>query len=121
MFGCKQEKPVNKRELESGIINGTSETIEIKQKELSKNPKITKNMILGIWTNGSTENATFEIKPKTIYYVDDFKDYKYSLKNDTIEINYPDYVYRAGISLRNDTLIMNSKEYSQAKYWKFKG
>ena len=75
---------------------------------------------MGIWTNGSTLNATFKIETKSIYYVDDFKDYKYNLINDTIEINYPDYTYRAEVILRNDTLIMNSKEYNQAKYWRFK-
>lgn len=71
---------------------------------------------MGIWTNGSTLNATFKIEKKSIYYVDDFKDYNYNLINDTIKINYPDYTYRAEVILRNDTLIMNSKEYNQAKY-----
>ena len=102
LIGCKKE-----------------EAVEIAQKGSTENPKINKNMIKGIWTNGSSENATFEIKSKSIYYVDDFKDYNYDLKNDTIEIEYPDYIYRAEVLLRNDTLIMNSKEYSQAKYWRF--
>lgn len=118
MFGCKQEKSINESKSEIKIT--ASETVQVSQKKSNRNSKFTQNMIMGIWTNGSTENATFQIKTKTIYYVDDFKDYSYKLKNDTIEIDYPDYTYRAEILLRNDTLIMNSKEYSQAKYWKFK-
>lgn len=96
------------------------ESIEKKQVELTKVIKITPHEIMGIWTNGSTENATFKIEAKTIYYVDDFKDYDYKIVGDTIEIHYPDYIYRAEVLLKNDTLIMNSKEYNQAKYWKFK-
>lgn len=120
LLGCQQKEAVSKSKSEEKITNTTSEAVETKQKEFDRNSKITQNMIMGIWTNGSTENATFEIKSKSIYYVDDFQDYSYKLKNDTIEIKYPDYIYRAKILLKNDTLIMNSKEYSQAKYWRFK-
>jgi hypothetical protein len=118
LIGCKKEETISN--IKSEINNKVSESVEINQKEFKKNSEITQNMILGIWTNGSTENATFEIKSKSIYYVDDFQDYSYKLKNDTIEIRYPDYIYRAEILFKNDTLIMNSKEYSQAKYWRFK-
>lgn len=118
LLGCKKGEAIS--EIKSEIKDTISKVVEIKQKELNKSSKITQNMIIGIWTNGSTENATFEIKSKSIYYVDDFQDYTCVLKNDTIEIKYPDYTYRAEILLNNDTLIMNSKEYSQAKYWRFK-
>lgn len=119
LLSCKQKNETEIRSLEIEKTEKISETIKPDKLQRS-NCETTKNRIIGIWTNGSTENATFEIKSKTIYYVDDFKDYDYKLKNDTIEIAYPDYVYRAKIEFRNDTLIMNSKEYSPAKYWKFK-
>jgi hypothetical protein len=120
LVGCNQQKPIVEKETESEITNRNLKTVELNQKELLKKSNITKDLILGIWTDGSSENATFEIKQKTIYYVDEFKDYKYFLKNNKIEINYPDNIYSAEILLRNDTLIMNSKEYGQAKYWKYK-
>ncbi|WP_291274396.1 hypothetical protein [Flavobacterium sp.] len=119
LLSCKKERVTEKQGLENVILKKATETIEV-NKMIKNDSKISNHMILGVWTNGSTENATFEIKSNTIYYVDDFKDYNYSLQNDTIEINYPDYVYRAKVLLKNDTLIMNSKEYNQAKYWKFK-
>ena len=108
-LGCNRE-----------IVNGNSKSTEKKHVELAKVSKVTPNEIMGIWTNGSTENATFKIEAKSIYYVDDFKDYDYEIVGDTIEIHYPDYIYRAEVLLKNDTLIMNSKEYAQARYWKFK-
>lgn len=106
LIGCKQEKPTCKIESETKI--GTL------------NSEITEPIIIGIWTDGSSENATFEIKPKSIYYVDHLQEYTYLLKHDTIEIRFPDYTYRAGIFLKNDSLIMNSKEYGQAKFWRSK-
>lgn len=106
LIGCKQEEPIRKVESEAKI-----ETI---------NSEIAESMIIGIWTDGSSENATFEITPASIYYVDHLQEYPYLLKHDTIEIIYPDYTYRAGILLKNDSLIMNSKEFGQAKFWRFK-
>ena len=93
---------------------------EINKKVYAINSEITNDKIMGIWTTGESRNATFEIKSNSIYYVDNFKDYRYELNNDTIEIKYSDYTYRAKIFLKNDTLIMKSKEYSLAKYWRFK-
>jgi hypothetical protein len=118
LLGCKRQESVYSVKTETK--KSTSKSDNIKQSKISKKAEISKSKIMGIWTDGSTENATFEIKSKSLYYVDDFKDYSYELKKDTIQINYPDYIYRAEILLRNDTLIMNSKEYKQTKYWRFK-
>lgn len=76
--------------------------------------------ILGIWTDGSTENATFDIRKDSIYYVDQFKAYSYSLKEDSIKIHYSDFNYAAKIHFLKDTLVMDSKDYGVTKYWKFK-
>jgi len=109
--------------------NIEKENISIKKnKTLNNNFKSEKNQlsesiskkIIGVWSNGSSENAEFEIKEKTIYYVDQFEDYKYSLIGNHITINYPDYVYDGMIEFKNDTLIMISKKFGTAKYWKFK-
>ena len=118
LLGCKKQESINN--VKTKTKKSTSKSDKINQTEFSKNSGITKSKIMGIWTDGSTENATFEINSKSFYYVDDFKDYSYELNKDTIQINYADHVYRAKILLRNDTLIMNSKEYKQAKYWRFK-
>ncbi len=78
-----------------------------------------KDKIIGIWTGGESPNATFEINKDSIYYVDHFKSYKYTLKNDSIKIFYDDYDYSAKIYFLKDTLVMNSPEYDIAKFWKF--
>jgi len=76
--------------------------------------------ITGIWTDGNSENATFDIRKDSIYYVEQFKSYKYSLTNDSIKIHYPDFTYSAKIYFLKDTLVMDSKEDGIAKFWKFK-
>ncbi len=105
-------------------------SIQIQKNDTTNNPNFTvkktqlsesiNKKIVGIWTNGSSDNAVLEIKDKTIYYVDQFEDYKYSLNGNQITINYPDYVYKAMIEFKADTLLMISKEYGKVKYWKFK-
>ncbi|MBO9683737.1 MAG: hypothetical protein J7502_13900, partial [Flavisolibacter sp.] len=65
-------------------------------------------------------SATFDIKDKTICYVDEGGDFKYSVEADLITIKYPDYTYKAKLSFQSDTLIMNSEEYGETKFWRFK-
>jgi len=115
LTACKDENTSTQQVLESG------KSLEIENSKL-KVSKVRKaqNSFVGIWTDGNTQNATFEIKPKSIYYVEHFEDYSYKLENDIIEIKYPDYTYIAKIALRNDTLIMKSEEYGEAKFWRFK-
>ena len=117
-IGCKKEETASIVKFETK--NMSYRDAEINKKVYAINSEITNDKIMGIWTTGESRNATFEIKSNSIYYVDNFKDYRYELNNDTIEIKYSDYTYRAKIFLKNDTLIMKSKEYSLAKYWRFK-
>lgn len=77
------------------------------------------NSILGIWTDGSTENATFEINKKTIFYVDILKEYKYKLKKDSLFIFFDNYTSKGKLRVSKDTLYI-SNEGIERKYWKFK-
>ena len=79
-----------------------------------------KNPITGIWTDKSTENATFEIKDKTIYYVDDFATYKYTFKNNVIKIYYPDYTLAGKVSFKNDVMFIKYSSGAVTKYVRFK-
>ncbi|HVW95201.1 MAG TPA: hypothetical protein VHA56_04495 [Mucilaginibacter sp.] len=82
-------------------------------------PKSNKKAI-GVWTNGNSANATFEIKEDSIYYVDQFKSYKYLISKDSIHIYYPDYIYGARFYFRKDTLIMDSQDDGVSKFHRFK-
>jgi hypothetical protein len=77
------------------------------------------NSILGIWTDGSTENATFEINKKTIFYVDLLKEYEYKLKKDSLFIFYDDYTSKRKFKISKDTLYITN-EGIERKYWRFK-
>lgn len=79
-----------------------------------------KDKIKGIWSDGSSENASFVIKTDSIYYVDQFTSYKYELIENTIKIKYPDWIFVAKVSFLKDTLIMDSEENGISKFWKFK-
>jgi hypothetical protein len=69
------------------------------------------NQILGIWAFVGSENATFVIKKKEIYYVDEFTSYKYSIINDSLKIKYPDDLGAFKIKMKGlDTLILSGDE-----------
>jgi len=73
--------------------------------------------LVGIWTDGSSENASFEIKNDSIQYLDPFEEYKYERYGDSIIIYYSDFTYKGKISFVKDTLVMKSDE--ESKFWRF--
>jgi hypothetical protein len=97
-----------------------STTVTIPEvKNASNSADSLKSKLKGAWTDGATDDATFDVKDKTIFYVDLGSDYKYSLRGDVISIKYPDYTYKAKVSCRSDTLTMSSDEYGETKFWRF--
>ncbi|MFY8180534.1 MAG: hypothetical protein ACOVLG_02075 [Flavobacterium sp.] len=75
--------------------------------------------IIGIWTDGSSENATFEINKSTIFYIDSLKEFKYKLKKDSLFIFYDDYTFKGKIKISKDTLFITNGDVVR-KYWEFK-
>ncbi len=71
-------------------------------------PTIARSAIHGIWWSPQMfQSAAFRISDSTIYYPDDFKEYKYSLSSDTILIYREDGVLRSFIRRATpDTLIL---------------
>jgi|GEM_PF-1469301 len=76
--------------------------------------------IRGTWTDGSTNNASFDIQTDSILYVDNLQTYKYTLDYNTIKIYMQDYIYQSKISFKADTMLMTSKDGEVSKFWKFK-
>ena len=118
-----------------GLLSKAANSLTLRQKnskvllstETNKKLKTTtqsndtlRSKLKGIWTDGNTENAVFEIKENTIFYVDHMASYKYTLIGNKMTIIYPDYSYKCLISFRKDTLIMDSKEYGVTSFWRFK-
>lgn len=115
-FGCSNTPKKNAT---------SSDTVKIKHKSIivvqtQPSLKTDREKIMGIWTNSSTQNAVFDIRKDSIYYVEKFESYKYVLKQDSIQIYYPDFVYTAKLYFIKDTLTMDSKDDGIAKFWKFK-
>lgn len=80
---------------------------------------ISSDDLIGAWTDGGTENATFNIQKNSIFYVDQLTAYKYSLNGDSIKIFYPDWVFSGAVRLTKDTLVIVSED-GTTKYWRFK-
>lgn len=101
------------------VTDTTKEIMKTISKVDDKAEQNDSSKILGIWTDGSSANASFDIRKDSIYYVDLFATYKYSLNGDSIKIYYPDYTFTGTISLSNDTLTISSED-GATKFWKFK-
>lgn len=90
LIGCKCGHTTSTKKVIVGTPTGQSTSFN--------DPITNKDRLLGIWTDGSTENATFYIQRDSIFYVDQLTAYKYGLRGDSITINYPDWVFSGGIS-----------------------
>ena len=88
-------------------------------KAKEKIDSISYKSIRGIWTDGTTENATFEINKDSIFYIDQFTSFKYNIANDIIKIDYPDFEFVGHFGFSKDTLVITS-EGDTTKYWRFK-
>lgn len=81
---------------------------------------VSKQSLLGAWSNGTSSNANFFIHPDSIYYEDNNERCKYTLTGDSICIYFSDGVYRGKLYFKGDTLVMANKEDGVAKFWRFK-
>jgi hypothetical protein len=79
-----------------------------------------KDQLLGAWTDGSTENATFDIGKDSIFYLDEMRSFPYSLKGDSLTIDYPDMSFQGTATFLGDTLILRDPEFGTTKYTRFK-
>lgn len=107
-YGCNS--PVDK----SKGLHDTSGNSESKNTVTVKDSlSPVNNKLIGIWTDGRTENATFDIRKDSIYYVEQMKSYRYSTRGDSIKIYYEDYTFNANVYFIKDTLAISSEEGGQ--------
>jgi len=113
MTACNDRQDA-KEKVDSLTSIKTSEKINVSSKEIKN-----KADFLGIWTDGYSENASFNIRKDSIYYVDQFATYKYDIIGDSIKIYYPEWTFAGSISMSKDTMTIISED-GTTKYWKFK-
>ena len=81
---------------------------------------INKSLLIGIWTNGRTENATFEIDKDSIFYLESFQKYKYHVIGDSITIKFDGFDNTSRIEkVTKDSLILR-QGIEKMTFWKFK-
>lgn len=73
---------------------------------------LSRESVMGVWTDGSGPNATFVISSDSIEYVDveGNNQFMYELVQDSIVIYYEDFEFRAQIKTGKDTLIFEEDE-----------
>jgi hypothetical protein len=115
----------------SSPVSNTKEplvsTVAVKQNpQLTEEVKVSpteiieKNQLLGAWTDGSTENATFDISKDSIFYLDEMTSFPYTLQGDSLTIVYPDMSFQGTVKFLGDTLVLSDPEFGTTKYTKFK-
>lgn len=82
-------------------------------------PLADKKQLLGIWESQNKEPITVEITEDSIYYTEHFESHKYKLKDDSILIDYPDFLYAGKLYFDKDTLVMESED-GKSKFVRFK-
>jgi hypothetical protein len=82
--------------------------------------EIKKDNLFGAWTDGSTENAMFDIGKDSIFYLNQMTSYPYTLKGDSLTIVYPDMSFVGTAKFSGDTLILSAPEFGTTKYTRFK-
>ena len=125
-FGCSCLMNCNSED--RGIRNSLVEDTQVqakapKQAEIYQTRSLYKKFsnqheLLGIWMRDNKELLTVKIDLDSIYYIEHFESHKYTLKKDSIFINYHDYLFAAKLYFLNDTLIMES-ENELTKFYKF--
>ena len=75
--------------------------------------------LIGPWTSGLSDNALFDVRKDSIFYVEDLESYKYILVGDSIKIYYPGYTFSGKVNLQQDTLTITS-EGEESRYWRFR-
>lgn len=74
------------------------------------------NKIIGLWTHEDSTNPQFEITKRSIIYLDLGEEYKYIISQDSINIFYPDYIFKGKIEITEDKLILSDLSGNRIKY-----
>ena len=69
-----------------------------------------KTKLPGVWGPSVNENASFWIKPDSIYYSEHFKNFKYTTRKDSIFILFDGWTYKGTFRFRNDSLILKDQK-----------
>jgi hypothetical protein len=76
--------------------------------------------IIGIWTDGQTENATFQITDDSIYYVDSNQSFAYRILGDSITIKFDGFDDAFKIERATKDSLILSMNNERSIFWRFK-
>ncbi|AHM59291.1 hypothetical protein D770_05120 [Flammeovirgaceae bacterium 311] len=129
LIGCsyqKQQKEIVEHHQEVNKVDYSDfteapDSAEFTSKTVAVTPavEVKKELIMGAWTDGSTENATLGIDQDSIFYVDAFEIYHYNIIEDSIIIDLKDRISKIKVTkLSEDSMIWES-DMGKSTFWKF--
>jgi len=81
---------------------------------------VEQSALFGAWTDGSTENAIFDIGKDSIFYVDQLEAFPYTLKGDSLTILFPGMRFVSQARISGDTLVLTDTVSGEAKFTRYK-
>lgn len=130
ILGCDNQKPQKEQEpihesTEKALISPekAQDTIGIiiTSDSIIETPivDVKREMIMGVWTDGGSENASLSIDSDSIFYVDAFEIYHYKISADSIIIDFEDWTSKIKVTkLTEDSMIWKS-DMGNHVFWKF--
>jgi len=115
LFSCNSPQRHNLSKDDSSNVK-----LEPKQNPSRFHDSVDKIQLLGTWTDGTTENATFDIQKDSIFYVNQLQSYPYRLKGDSLTIHYSDMIFKGKVYFIMDTMVLSDREFGTTKYTRFK-
>jgi hypothetical protein len=105
---------------ESMIVKETkAESTQVETSSENNGLIFTKRQLIGVWTDGTTENATFRIDADSLLNVEHLESYAWELKQDTLVIYYPEETYKGKITNLTKDAFTLQDEYTSATFERF--
>ncbi|WP_153797644.1 hypothetical protein [Foetidibacter luteolus] len=118
-ISCNTGEPDNSYSmLKDTLKHPLLDTLQHREKIIHK-PLTDYKELYGFWESRNKEPLTIEINADSIYYVEHFESHRYSLKGDSIVIDYPGFIYTGKVYFENDALIIESED-GKSKYNRLK-
>lgn len=118
----QNQEPVNNKNTNSTEVAQIADKVTVKVDSVKETPivDVKQEMLIGAWTDGSSENASFGIDKDSIFYVDAFETYHYKMSADSIFIDFIDWTSEIKVTkLTEDSMVWES-DMGKSILWRFK-
>lgn len=129
IFGCNNEERPNTHTKDQDFVNALEKPVEVqsadkvvtKANSVTEEPiiPIKRETLLGAWTDGNSDNASFGIYHDSIFYVDALETYHYKISADSLFIDYSDWMSKIKVTKLTEDSMMWESDMGQSTFWRF--